>query len=286
MEAELYLRGLSPESHPSPVVPKRRDHALLRVVERHVLPRLVLQTPALVRPERFGDGLSDQVDGLAQLALASDTHRSRSVLHRLHESGASFVDLQLGLLAPAARRLDEMWRNDEVSFLDVTLAVGALLQLMHFVALDLASPARTPHIGRSILIAPAPGEGHVFGATMAAEFFRRDGWNVLFEARPSAEDLVTRATQTWTDVLGLSLSGRRDLCAVRAMIEAVRAGSRNPELLVIVGGECLAENPGVVAEIGADAGLAALEIAPARAHRLVDALCGGGPQALRAGGRS
>ena len=128
------------------------------------------------RPERFGDGLSEEVAGFTRLALRSDCERSRSVLHRLYEAGAGFAQLQLGLLAPAAKRLDGMWRNDEVTFIDVTLAAGNLQQMMRFVAIDLAVAGQAAALPRSILIAPAPGEAHVFGAAMAAEFFRRDGW--------------------------------------------------------------------------------------------------------------
>jgi hypothetical protein len=37
---------------------------LLKVVERHVLPRLVLRTPGIVVGDRFGDGLSERIPSL------------------------------------------------------------------------------------------------------------------------------------------------------------------------------------------------------------------------------
>lgn len=251
-----------------------RDRALRRVVERHVIPRLALRAPALVRPERFGDGISDEVAGFTRLVLKSDCDRSRAVLHRLYEAGASFAQLQLGLLAPAAKRLDRLWRKDEVTFIDVTLATGNLLQMMRFVALDLAMAGRLPQLPRSILIAPAPGESHGFGAAMAAEFFRRDGWSVALDPHPSADALVARISRGWTDVLGLSVVVRPDTTALRETVARARAASANPDLLVIVGGEALAADPTLVTAIGADATLATLTAAPARAHRLVSALFG------------
>lgn len=252
-----------------------RNRAILRVVECHVLPRLALRTPAVVRPQRFGTSLSEEVNALTGLALEADAARSHRVLRRLHDGGASFGDLQLGLLAAAARRLDRMWRDDTVSFLDVTLATGSLHQMMRFVALELAALDRRPYSGRTILLAPAPGERHVFGAAMAAEFFRRDGWTVTFEPRPSQADLVERARGCWFDVLGLSVSLHLDAATLRATIAAIRAASLNRGLLVIAGGEALVTNPRLLTEIGGDAALAALEVAPARAHRLVGALVRG-----------
>jgi methanogenic corrinoid protein MtbC1 len=251
-----------------------RERALRRVVERHVIPRLALQAPALQRPERFGDGLSEEVAGFTRMALRSDGDRSRRALHRLFEAGASFTQLQLGLLAPAAKRLDRMWRDDEVSFIDVTLAVGNLQQMMRFVALDLAQTGHLAPAPFAILLAPAPGDAHGFGAAMAAEFFRRDGWSVALEPHPTAAGLAARVAGGWTDVLGLSAVCRPDTTALAAVVAQVRAASANPDLLVIVGGEAVAADPALVAAIGADAALAALDAAPARAHRLVSALFG------------
>jgi len=259
-------------SRSSPAAPS--DRALRRVVERVVIPRLALRAPSVVRPERFGDGLSEEVAGFTRLALKADSERSRSVLHRLYEAGAGFAQLQLGLLAPAAKRLDGMWRNDEVSFIDVTLAAGNLQQMMRFVALDLAAAGQGTPLPRSILIAPAPGEAHGFGAAMAAEFFRRGGWSVCYEPRPTAGDVIDRVAQGWTDVLGLSIVRRPDTTALNATIARVRAASVNPDLLVIAGGEAMAADPMLLGAIGADATLAALEAAPARTHRLVSALFG------------
>jgi MerR family transcriptional regulator, light-induced transcriptional regulator len=249
-----------------------RERLLQRVVERHVLPRLALRTPAIARPPRFGDGLSDVVPDLTRLALDGDAEGSRRVLHRLHESGASFSEMQIGLLAPAARRLDRLWRDDAVSFLDVTLAAGNIQQMMRFVALDLAPTHLGPSIARTILVAPTPGETHLLGSAMAAEFFRRDGWNVLYEPAPTRAGLTTRVAMGWIDVIGLSVTVRPDVEALATTIAHVRAASSNPDLLVIAGGEAMVADPTLVTVIGADATLAALPAAPARAHRLVSAL--------------
>jgi methanogenic corrinoid protein MtbC1 len=275
----------NPVSRRPPRAPSHlREFALRRMVERHVIPRLALRAPAIVRPERFGDGLSEEVRGLTRLALDADGPRSRQVLHRLYEAGASFSQLQIGLLAPAAKRLDLLWRNDEVSFIDVTLAAGSLQQMMRFVALDLAVTGHQPPLPRSILIASAPGEAHGLGAAMAAEFFRRDGWSVVYDPHPTAEGLVARVAGGWTDVLGLSVVCRPDAAALRLTIARARAASVNPDLMVIAGGEAMAQDPRLLGAIGADATLAALPAAPARAHRLVSALFGARAAAARAAG--
>lgn len=254
--------------------PNSRDRALLKVVERHVLPRLAVRCPSVIRPERFGDGLSDEIPRMTRLALGADDDRTRGMLHRLSEAGAGFAALQIGLLAPAARRLDLLWRRDEVSFLDVTLAAGNLQRMMRFVALDLMPRSRPPLRRKTILVAAAPGEEHSFGAAMAAEFFRRDGWTVDHVLNPTATSLASAVAANWFDVLGISISTRANAPTLRETIRSVRDASVNREMLVIAGGDALAKDPALLADIGADATLAALETAPARAHRLVRALFG------------
>ncbi len=265
----VVLRNPSPQ-----VLSSARDEALLRVVERHVLPRLVLRTPRLIRPERFGDGITENVEALTGLALEDDDARSRDLVTRLKGDGANFGQLQIGLLTPAARRLDLLWRRDEVSFLDVTLATGNLQRLMRFVAIDLM-PRRNPTLRRrSILVAPAPGEAHLFGAAMAAEFFRRDGWRVHYDPTPTPAGLVDFVRCHRVDVVGLSVTGRSRVRELAETVQQLRAASVNGDLLIIAGGEALARDPELLTIIGADATLAALETAPPRTHQLMKVLFG------------
>lgn len=254
---------------------EQQDRALLKVVERLIIPRLAMRSPALHRPQRFGDGLSQEIAGLTDLALGSQTSRSQGVLRRLHASGASFSDLQLGLLAPSARRLGGLWLDDTVSFFDVSIATGNLQHMMRFVALDLDPSAMRPDTGRSIVVAPVPGDQHSFGAAMAAEFFRKDGWRVHYEPEPSRQSLVDVVADMWVDAVGLSVAADRDLSALRHTIAALRESSRNRRLLVVAGGEGLSRKPQLIAEIGADAAIAALDVAPRQTLRLVEALFGG-----------
>jgi MerR family transcriptional regulator, light-induced transcriptional regulator len=248
------------------------ERALLSVVERHVLPGLLLRRPSLALPDRFGDGLSERIPSLIDHALRADDARLQALLHRLHRRGLTFSQIQLGLLAPAARRLNELWERDDATFVDVTIATGSLQRMMRFVALDLI-PKGHPRLRRkTILIATAPGDGHGFGAAMAAEFFRRAGWTVRHEPAPSREIIVQDVAAGWIDVLGLSLSTRGPAEDLKETIRQARPAALNRKLLVIAAGDAFVRSPELARELGADATMNALASAPARTHRLVRAM--------------
>lgn len=249
-----------------------RDSALVSIVERHVLPRLLLAQPSLARPDRFGDGLSDRIPMLVKHAMRSDDARLQELLHALHRRGLTFPQIQIGLLAPAARRLNTFWENDEATFVDVTIATGSLQRMMRFVALDLIPLGHPRQRNKTILISAAPGDDHGFGAAMAAEFYRRAGWSVQHDPAPTREGLVHGVAAGWVDALGLSLTASREAGSLKETIRRVRPAALNPNLVIIASGDALLRNPEIAADLGVDATLFELPSAPARTQRLVRAM--------------
>jgi methylmalonyl-CoA mutase cobalamin-binding subunit len=257
----------------APVAP--RGVSLLRLVERVVLPRLA-QQQAPVRRDRFGDGLGRHVSVLADLALGADDARARSLLHRLHHDGRTFSQLQLGLVAPAARQFDTHWKSDRATFVEVTEAMGLLKRLMRYVALDLSPRHQGRFRYKTVLVAPAPGDGHNFGASMAAEYFRRDGWAVHHVPGGDAAAFAKLAAQEWLDVAAFSLTLPERRGALADAISLIRRSSLNPRIVVVVGGEAIVQQPSLSAAIGADAAVAPLPVVPARVMRLVRTMYGVG----------
>jgi hypothetical protein len=55
-----------------------RQKAMISLVERHVLPRLLLAQPGLVLRDGFGDGLSDRIPALIDTRCSPMMRGSRS----------------------------------------------------------------------------------------------------------------------------------------------------------------------------------------------------------------
>jgi methanogenic corrinoid protein MtbC1 len=160
--------------------------------------------------------------------------------------------IYLNLFAPAARRLGDMWSADECDFTVVTLALWRLQRLLHDHAPQFDSEGAQPADGRRILLAPMPGEQHTFGLFMVAEFFRRDGWDVVDAPVAGASDLLALAARQWFDVIGLSLSCSGKIPGMAELIRDLRRSSRNGEVGVMVGGGIFVETPALLNQVGAD----------------------------------
>jgi methanogenic corrinoid protein MtbC1 len=83
------------------------------------------------------------------------------------------------------------------------------------------------------------------------------------------DDPAVRVRKEWADVVGLSIGSERRLDWLQRCISEVRAASRNPGVVVMVGGPIFTLHPDWVARVGADATARDARDAPRVAGRLL-----------------
>ena len=253
------------------------------VLEADIIPRLMMahMIDGSVRPkEERADINADDTNDFASLPLRLEAQDLLKEVDRFLEQGASVEDAYLDLLAPAARHLGEMWNNDECDFVDVTMGLWRLQEVMREISLrSPPQPERTKG-PRSALFCPIPGDTHSFGAQMIEEVFARAGWQSQVLVQPERRELLDYLARTPIDLIGLTVSRDSPISSLASLVKALRSVSLNPHLSVLVGGHMINDNPALVAEIGADGtgsdARAALETAerlvsaaPVRAHTLI-----------------
>lgn len=261
----------------SPTEDEDRLSRLARVVEREIIPRLVLARRAEVRrppsPSEGGRFLDEgEVATLADLVVEQDLSVAEAFVEAVRVRGVAVESLYLDLLAPAARRLGTLWEEDRRSFSEVTIGLWRLHQLLHGLSLLFQSDALPPSANQRILLVPAPGEQHSFGLAMAAEFFRRAGWLVSGGPSMPAEEIASLVHREWFAIVGISASSIGKLDTVATTIHTLRRVSRNRALGVLVGGVVFDERPERVALVGADACAGDARQAPLQARALLDLL--------------
>ena len=232
-------------------VPGVRRGRLARTIETEIIPRLMLAH----RGEEGGSAArrpnySADVAELASFAIGPDPRAAMDLVADLLRRGEGFEHVLLDVLAPAARLLGDLWREDVCTFTDVTIGLSRLQQILRSFGTGFEAEAGE-NAGR-ILLATVPGEQHSLGISILEEFFRREGWQVDGGCDLSLRELSSMVKRGWYDAVGLSLSCDILFEQARRTIEAIRKASRNPSVVLMVGGRFFMDNPGRVVEIGAD----------------------------------
>lgn len=261
-----------PDMEPAVTAAKDRLFRLARAIESDVIPRLVQAhratealLPVAPKPTEadvqafVADIVGDREDAVAAL------------LDRLRQRGLPVEMLYLDLLAPAARLLGEMWSDDECDFATVTVALGRLQCLLRELSPAFGTEVAHPPNGRRALFAQPRDEQHSFGLSMVAEFFRRDGWEVVGGVGGAVDDPGARTRQEWVDVVGFSIGSELRLEWLRTRISAVRESSRNRQIVVLCGGPIFTLHPQWLTHVGADATALDGREAPNVADRLLAA---------------
>lgn len=114
----------------------------------------------------------------------------------------------------------------------------------------------------SILLTRAPGSHHTLGSFIAAELFNWHGWAVIAGPGLEGERVIRTLASELVDVLAVTVSEERDLLAVHRLISHCRSISRNPHLIVMVGGTQAFLRADLAQEVNAD--LVATHVSTAR----------------------
>jgi methanogenic corrinoid protein MtbC1 len=189
------------------------------------------------------------VDSLA----TPDDLAAMTVINAHLDRGVSAEAIVLDLLAPGAREVGRRWEEDEADFVTVTLALGRLQRILRSLAARLAaSGTAVGPIPGTVCVSCLPDEQHTFGASICAEFFARDGWQVVMGGPLSRTDTVELVRQTHTDLVALSVSRSSSFAAVSRLISRVRRASKNRHVVVFIGGPMAPHINALPDRLGAD----------------------------------
>lgn len=240
---------------------------LVRTIQNEIIPRLMMahRTPAecVINPASLPYSiLNTDVDHFVGLLLDGDQDAALKWIENARDKGVSIESVFLNLLAPAARKLGEMWEEDERDFTEVGLGLGELHKILHLIpSLHEMQRKKAPN-GLSILLAPAPGDQHTLGLAMVAEFFQRDGWSVDGGSSAETDDPAVLVKAGKYDVVGLSLATSNGFQRLQSCISDIRKAASPHRICIIVGGPFFTAHPEKVILVGADLSLQDANTAP------------------------
>jgi methanogenic corrinoid protein MtbC1 len=219
------------------------------MVEGELLPRLLLTHHAgplppsfVARAERSLD--EPELENFLALIRTSDSDDSvRDFLTDVVEERGSVENVLVELLAPAARRMGELWDTDECDFVEVTVVCNRLQRAIR----RLASQFRQSSSGQgiSVLVTALPHAQHTLGVLMVAETFSRAGYEVSL-----GDPFVPGVDPFGFDFIALSVTRSEEAAAAEVTVRRFRELS--PDARIIVGGAAFREDPSLIRRVGAD----------------------------------
>jgi len=247
--------------------------SLSRLIEGEIIPRLMMAhfTEMSAPAPAVAETLISLEDLEAFTALVLQAEADILIRHvgSLLGRGIGFEMVLVDLLAPTARRLGAMWDDDRCDFVEVTMALWRLQEVVHEMAtLQHGNHSARPG-SRRALFAPMPGDQHSFGTVMIDDIFRREGWQTDRMIAVDSPDLVHQAAEHWYDLIGLTVSCDCHIGALRSLIASLRGVSKNPNVCVMLGGRIFSADPDLATHVGADGTAGDARNAPRVADDLV-----------------
>ena len=238
---------------------------LRSLVTRAVIPRLCQAFGAppahhrshLVAPAE-ADAEIGHVEDFIDRLLHADVEGACLHIDAVRACGRPLGRIYLDLLMPAALRLAQRLADDLCDTTEATLAFCNLQIILRRYADAFHGEAGQPPSGlRALLVSPPVGVQagaglQVFGLLFAAEFFRRDGWDVWTERSLSSDNFKDVVLRQWFDLVEVLATEQCDLDVLASGIRHIRRGAPNPRVGIIACGRLFDDHPEYVRMIGAD----------------------------------
>ena len=232
------------------------DRSLSTLIENEIIPRLMVAhaTESTAPPPSSGEQLvaRSDIESFGPMVMHVEADALLVHVESILARGVTVESIMVDLLAPAARYLGELWEADRCDFVDVTMGLWRLQEIVH----EIAGQAQAKHVlaagGHRALFASMPGDQHSFGTVVIDELFRCNGWRTDRVSDAETADLLRRVEADWFDMIGLTISCDCHIANLTSVIAALRNVSKNPSVCVMVGGRVFGARPELVAQVGAD----------------------------------
>lgn len=201
-----------------------------------------------------------QIEELAHALISKDEGAGAELVLDATAAGMDIEIVYLLYLSGAARMLGEWWKNSKVSLSEVAIGTSRIYSIMR--ASDHLFFPKGKFSQKSAIFAAAPNETHTLGVRMAADLFRKDGWDIDLLIGRSHDDLVEEIERSPHYLIGLSSAGHHSFAELARLVIALRMSK--PTAYIMLSGQIVNDAEDKISLLGVDG--AANDFDTARAH--------------------
>ena len=150
--------------------------------------------------------LEDELDMFCHSILSRDEEKQVQIINNLCNKIKS-TDLLIEELIPkTADKLGNMWKQDQVSFIDVSFAVDRLQKLLRIYEKKYLGPLYFDYKGPAILLILPKTETHSLGILTASMIMKKNGANPFLALGYSESKLIDLINSIDFKLFGISMS--------------------------------------------------------------------------------
>ena len=235
---------------------EERLASLTQTIEAEIIPRLMLVHQA-VAEQPFADAVAGpnqaEVIELTRMVMIESVTTVSAYVATIRARGVPLESIYLDLLAPAARRLGDLWNADQCDFTTVTIGTCHLQQVIRELTRNCPFEINYCCKEKRAVFASARGDQHTLGLVMIAELFSSAGWDVCASSSSRSGALVALVKNEWFDLIGLSVGSEAQLDSLAEDVFSSRRASANRAVIIMVGGPLFVAHPELAERVGADA---------------------------------
>lgn len=222
----------------------RLSENAVQVIAREVLTRVSSRRPANTHIPSI-----QELDRLTRALIGRDDQAGAVMVGELRESGMSVEEIYINHLSTVAAHLGELWNEDRISFMDVTLATSRIFGIMRAIGTQLS--VRPALDQPSAIFAMVPGDEHTLGIKMATDLFRSEGWDITLLQSMDHDQLVERIDRADQVIIALSAGSETSLPALARLVVALRI--HRPEVIIVLSGHIVDLPEDILATVAPDA---------------------------------
>ena len=211
-----------------------------------------VQSPQIKQDQYRNTLDEEEINKLTNLLLDTEEGSFELAITVLKTHGAPINYIVLDLIPQIARKFGKQWEDDSLSFAEVSIGVGKLERVIHKLDYLFQANQLDRQQNKSIFISGFPGSQHTLGSLIFANFLIFSGWKVHRPNQLSTDSIVYGVSSKELQAVAVSVSTSEELEKLPKLINLLRDKSKNPKIIVLVGGPLYNKAPDEFGHIQAD----------------------------------